>query len=110
MHPIFLLTYTSQIGDIFREHNIDLHLYADDTQLYITFETSSSVEMESVKFRIESCLSEIDNWMTRNKLKLNTDKTEIAVVSNAHRPRPSIDSVVIKIFFFVISSGYRNHL
>ena len=71
--------YTSPIGDILREHNIDFHLYADDTQLYIRFETYSSAEMESAKFRIESCVSEIDNWMTRNKLKLNTDKTEITM-------------------------------
>ena len=71
----------------------DFHLYADDTQLYITFETSSSDEMELAKFRLESCVSDIDSWMTRNKLKLNTDKTEIAVLSAAHRPRPPIDSL-----------------
>ena len=44
---------------------------------------------------IESCVREIDNWMTRNKLKLNRDKTELLVISSRYRPRPSLDSIVV---------------
>ena len=40
--PILFLLYTSPLGDIMRHHNFDFHLYADDTQLYITFESSSA--------------------------------------------------------------------
>lgn len=41
--PILLiLLYTSPLGDIMRHHNVDFHLYADDTKLYITFESSSA--------------------------------------------------------------------
>lgn len=38
-------------------------------------------------------MSEIDLWMTNNKLKLNIDKTEVVLLSAAHRPRPAIDSL-----------------
>lgn len=91
--PILFLIYTSPIGDILRKHGIDFHLYADDTQLYITFDTSSLQEMEQAKRKVEACVYDIDNWMTTNKLKLNTDKTEVLLLSAAHRPRPSFDSL-----------------
>ena len=39
---ILFLLYTSPLGDIMRQHNVDFHLYADDKKLYITFESSSA--------------------------------------------------------------------
>ena len=35
--PLLYLLYTSPLGDIVRRHRLSFHLYADDSQIYITF-------------------------------------------------------------------------
>ena len=106
--PILFLLYTAPIGDIMRKCNTNFHLYADDTQLYFTFSTSSSIELDRAKQQIETCVSEIDRWMTSNKLKLNNDKTEILVLTNPRRPRPPIESLEISNSSIALSTSARN--
>ena len=42
---------------------------------------------------VELCVKEIGNWMLRNKLKLNQDKTELLLTSSNYRPRPPLDYI-----------------
>ena len=85
--PILFLLYTSPFGDIMRHHKVKFHLYADDTQLYLTFE---SWDVDKTKLVIEECVRDIDAWMTVNMLKMNRDKTELLVLSARHRPLPPL--------------------
>ena len=48
------------------------HLYADDTQIYITLS-----EPEMSLALLQDCLLHVGDWMRRSKLKLNPDKTEV---------------------------------
>ena len=50
-------------------------MYADDTQLYITFKSSQENANASIA-RLEKCIQEIRRWTQQNFLKLNDDKTE----------------------------------
>ena len=71
------------------------HFYADDTQLYFSFNSLSA--NDQANSWVGSCVREIDNyWMTHNKLKLNRDKTELLLISSRYRPRPSLDSIVVE--------------
>ena len=70
-----------------RHHKVKFHLYADDTQLYLTFE---SWDVDKTKLVIEECVRDIDAWMTVNMLKMNRDKTELLVLSACHRPLPPL--------------------
>ena len=52
-----------------------MHLFADDTQLYVCFDLYSA-ESAAAVIKIEDCIKGIRIWMTQNKLKLNNNKTE----------------------------------
>ena len=74
--PILFTIYTVPIGDICRRHQVEFHLYADDTQIYLSFRPSIPFSKHDCIARIEKCIDEIGIWMTENLLKLNSDKTE----------------------------------
>ena len=90
--PILYLLYTSPIGDIIRWHGLNYHLYADDTQLYLSFKPTPAEQPSSIA-KIEACVSEIDSWVVCSKLKLNREKTEMLILSSRHRPPPLIEYV-----------------
>ena len=64
------------LSAILRYHNIGYHVYADDTQLYVSFKCKQPLEAIS---KLNSCLADIRRWMTTNKLKINDSKTEFIV-------------------------------
>ena len=68
--PILFVLYTSPIGNIVRSYDINFHLYTDDSQLYITFSTSSMSQLENAKSTLEAAVTEIDKWMLQNSLKI----------------------------------------
>ena len=79
--PILFTMYTTPLGNIIRKHGLNFHLYADDTQLYISFQPGVSVSKETAISCLEACIKDIQIWMTNNLLKLNDDKTELIVIT-----------------------------
>ena len=79
--PILFTLYTTPLGNIIRKHGLNFHLYADDTQLYISFQPGVSVSKETAISCLESCIKDMKIWMTNNLLKLNGDKTELIVIT-----------------------------
>ena len=55
-------------------------MYADDTQLYLSFEPGSDVSQQGAIDAIQDCVSSIRTWMIVDKLKLNEDKTKIILI------------------------------
>ena len=52
---------------------------------------------------IELCVKDIGDWMLRNALKLNQDKTELLVIGSKYRQRPPLN--YIRVGEEVIESG-----
>ena len=77
--PIIFCIYTIPLGAILRKHDVSYHIYADDTQLYCSFNTKSPTDaLDS----ITACVSEIRAWMIINNLKINDDKTEFLQITS----------------------------
>ena len=64
------------LGVILRYHGIGYHIYADDTQLYLSFKCDNpSITLS----KLNNCISDIRVWKIKNKLKINDSKTEFIV-------------------------------
>ena len=72
--------YASKLSEVVKRHFPDVHAYADDNQLYISFKPDSSAsELETVT-ALQDCILDIKTWMTADKLKINDEKTELIVI------------------------------
>ncbi len=74
--PLLFSTYTTSLGPIIQAHGFSYHCYADDTQLYLSFQPDDP----TVVARISGCLADISAWMKEHHLQLNLAKTELLVV------------------------------
>ena len=72
--PLKLCLYLFPLSAILRYHNIRYHVYADDTQLYVSFKCKQPLEAIS---KLNRCLADIRSWMITNKLKINDSKTSL---------------------------------
>jgi hypothetical protein len=106
--PQLFTIYTSPIGDICRKHGIQVHLYADDTQLYQHFSVDSPVHCGDVVHNLEACVCDLHQWMVANMLKLNGDKTELLVVQNPRLPKVILPQFKIENCPVIPTSSVRN--
>ena len=67
--PILYTLYTTPLANIIKNHNLNYHMYADDTQLYISLEPSNSLDLV---ISVENCIKDIKTWMLENKLLLKS--------------------------------------
>ncbi len=77
--PVLFTTYTQPLHAVL--HDIDFHLYADDSRMYLAFNPSSSDSTNTAVSTIQQCFSKVKAWMTSHFLKLNDAKTEVLVIT-----------------------------
>ena len=78
--PILFVLYTTPLSSVIRQHAVNHHLFADDTQL---LQSCKPTEIATLTQTLQTCTVDIKTWMTRNKLKLNDDKTEALLFSGS---------------------------
>ena len=72
--PLLFLLYTADIPLIASDFGLNVHCYADDGQIYISSRAGAA---ESSVHMATACISQLDQWMSSNCLKLNSDKTRL---------------------------------
>ena len=75
--PFAFPSYSAPLFNIARMNEVEMHMYADDTQLYLHFKPH---EYDTAIARMQHCLVDIRKWMNSNMLKLNDSKTEFMVI------------------------------
>src|SRR5207245_2364195 len=91
--PLLFCLYTTPLSYIFTNSSVSFHLYADDTQLYISFSRSDSVSNLST---LSSILDSVYTWLSSNCLSVNPSKTEYLLLGN---PQQRSKLVYSSIFF-----------
>lgn len=80
--PLLFTTYTMPLSSVITAENLEHHLYADDSNLYLAFSPVSAASKESAVQHVQSSACVIKGWMDNHFLKLNEQKTEILVISS----------------------------
>lgn len=86
LSPTLFSLYLLPLGNIFGKHGISFHCFANDTQLYLPLKHPTK-SLDSLL----ACLNDIKNWMEKNFLMLNEEKTEVIVFG---QPKDSIKSLL----------------
>ena len=82
--PLLFVLHTHPMGNIARRHGIGIHMYADDTQLYVTMDVLNETSKTASLAKMTDCITDIRSWMNYNLLKLNDSKTDVLVLASPH--------------------------
>ena len=91
--PVLFTIYPTPLGRIIQRHGLTYHLYADDSQLYMTFKPS---DVTSKCDAISACVAHMRIWMNDNFLKLNDDKTEL-LITTTREELSKLSNISIKV-------------
>jgi len=80
--PILFLLYTADLVLLIQRHDLCLHLYADDTQIYGTCDPSATATLRE---KMATCVDDVASWMRSNRLQLNTAKIEVLWCATSRR-------------------------
>ena len=87
--------YTTPLSTLISSLSLYHHLYADDTQLFLSFHPS---DFQANISHLQNALTHITSWITSNLLFLNSSKTEFLLIglkrqlSKIHNSSTSIDT------------------
>jgi hypothetical protein len=104
--PLLFTLYTTPLGHILSSTPISYHFYADDTQLYISFESNKAdVSLTTLSTVLET----VHDWLISNRLSVNPSKTEYLIIGT-HQQRAKLiaSSITFEGTILTPSDSTRN--
>ena len=86
--PVLFVLYTRPLSQILFNHSCPHQFFADDTQLRKSW---SPEHYYDAIIALQTCIPDIKDWMTENKLQLNAVKMETMLFNSSklkHPPEP----------------------
>jgi len=104
--PLLFTLYTAPLAAQLQSSGLLFHMYADDTQLYISFASKDSNAAINL---LTNTLHSVHSWLTRNRLSLNPSKTEFLLVGlNRQREKLNFNSINFSGSTIPSASSARN--
>lgn len=104
--PVLFTLYTQPLDHIFDRHNVLHHSFADDSQLH---NNSTPDQSESLLSTLSDTVTDVQNWMTENKLQLNSNKTEAILIGTTSKlSKATSDSLELSDSSVPLSSSVKN--
>ena len=72
--PLLFVVYSSKLFTIIKKHLSNVHCFADDTQLYLSFKSDNKSSLDEAISAMNRCISDLRYWMTSDRLMINDDK------------------------------------
>jgi len=79
---ILFIVNSADLVSLIRQQCLSPNLYADDTQIY---GASGPSDVGALLQKITGCLTAVADWMSANRLQLNSDKTEFMWLTSPRR-------------------------
>ena len=94
--PLLFTMYASKLSEVVKNHLPNIHAYADDTQIYLSFKPDSTAGEQDAITAIQDCITDIRSWMIADRLKLNYDKTEFMIIgTRAQLVKVNVSEIVV---------------
>ena len=89
--------FSYPVSEIISNNDLNYHVYADDVQIYTNFNPRVSGASDEALDKLSSCIEEIKQWMSVNKLKLNESKTDFFFIAGPSRVMKSFPDIALNI-------------
>ena len=80
MGPLLFIIYASKLFKVVEHHLPNAHCFADDTHLYLSFKPDDTTNQDEAIHAMNKCIDDIRNWMIKDRLMINDDKTEFLLI------------------------------